>query len=119
MLDTFASRFEFQHRTWFILGIFCVGLAYYSVDPQNSGVVLASVLRSHVSYLQTFSPQTSIRILFLVGAFIVALGGLIRAWGTDIVQDKSEVIAERTAAISITLRFRMRLLGLLSVYSSV
>ena len=81
MLDTFASRFEFQHRTWFIFGIFCVGLACYWVDPQNSGAALARSLHSHVPLSQTLSFRTSIRVIFLVGAFIVTLGGLIRAWG--------------------------------------
>ena len=77
----FASRFEFRHRTWFIFGIFCVGLSCYWFDPQNSGEVLAKSLRSHTPLLQTLSSQTSIRIVFFVGAFAVALGGLIRAWG--------------------------------------
>jgi protein-S-isoprenylcysteine O-methyltransferase Ste14 len=102
MLDTFASRFEFQHRTWFIFGIFCVGLTCYWVDPQNSGVVLARSLRSHIALFQTPSPQTSIRIVFLIGAFVVALGGLIRAWGAaylraEVVSD-SKVRTERLVA---------------------
>src|ERR1700722_11091040 len=81
MLETFASRFEFRHRTWSILGIFCVGLACYWVDPQNSGEALARSLHSHIALLQTLSLRTSIRVIFLVGAFMLTLGGLIRAWG--------------------------------------
>jgi protein-S-isoprenylcysteine O-methyltransferase Ste14 len=97
-----ASRFEFKHRTWFIFGIFCVGLSCYWIDPQNSGVVLAGSLNSRIAFLQTFNPQTSIRVLFLVGAFIVTLGGLIRAWGgaylrAEVVQDSS-VRTERLVA---------------------
>jgi protein-S-isoprenylcysteine O-methyltransferase Ste14 len=102
MLDTFASRFEFQHRTWFIFGIFCVGLACYWVDPQVSGVVLARSLSSYSSLLQTLSPQTSIRVVLLIGGLIVAVGGLIRAWGAaylhaEVVQDSS-VRTERLVA---------------------
>ncbi len=98
----FASRFEFRQRTWFILGIFCVGLACYSLDSQNSGEILARSLRSHISLLQTLSPQTSVRILFLIGAFVVALGGVIRAWGgaylrAEVVHDSS-VRTERLVA---------------------
>jgi protein-S-isoprenylcysteine O-methyltransferase Ste14 len=102
MLETFASRFEFQHRTWFIFGIFCVGLSCYWFDPQNSGVVLARVLHSNVPLFQALSLRSSIRLVFLVGAFVVALGGLIRAWGAaylraDVVHDSS-VRTERLVA---------------------
>jgi protein-S-isoprenylcysteine O-methyltransferase Ste14 len=102
MLDTFASRFEFQHRTWFIFGIFCVGLSCYWFDPQNSGVVLARVLHSHVPLFQALSLRSSIRLVFLIGAFVVTLGGLIRAWGAaylrpDVVHDSS-VRTERLVA---------------------
>jgi protein-S-isoprenylcysteine O-methyltransferase Ste14 len=97
-----ASDFEFRHRTWFIFGIFCVGLACYSLDSHNSGVVLAKSLRSHTPLLQTLSPQSSIRLVFLIGAFVVALGGLIRAWGAaylraEVVHD-SRVRTERLVA---------------------
>ena len=71
MLDIFASRFEFEHRTWFIFGIFCVGLVCYWIDPQVSGVVLARSLRLHMPFLQTLNPQTGIRAVFLAGAFVV------------------------------------------------
>jgi protein-S-isoprenylcysteine O-methyltransferase Ste14 len=102
MLDIFASRFEFEYRTWFIFGIFCVGLACYWIDPQASGVVLASALRSRIPLLQALSPQTSIRIIFFVGAFVVALGGLIRAYGAaylsaEVVHD-ARVRTERLVA---------------------
>jgi protein-S-isoprenylcysteine O-methyltransferase Ste14 len=102
MLQMFASRFEFRHRTWFIFGIFCLGLACYLLDSQNSGVVLAEALHSHIPLLQTLSPHTIIRVLYLVGAFIVTLGGLIRAWGAaylraEVVQDSS-VRTERLIA---------------------
>jgi protein-S-isoprenylcysteine O-methyltransferase Ste14 len=102
MLQMFASRFEFQQRTWFIFGIFCVGLACYWVDPQVSGVLLAMTLRSHIAVLQRLNPQTSARVIFLLGAFVVALGGFIRAWGAaylraEVVHDSS-VRTERLVA---------------------
>jgi hypothetical protein len=93
-MDKFASQFEFRHRTWFIFGIFCVGLACYWVDPQNSSVVLARSLRSHIALCQTLSPHTSIRLVFLIGALIVVLGGIIRAWGGAYL--RAEVVQGRT-----------------------
>jgi protein-S-isoprenylcysteine O-methyltransferase Ste14 len=101
-MDKFASRFEFRHRTWSILGIFCVGLSCYWIDPQNSGVVLARVLHSHVAVLHALNLRSSVRVVFLVGAFVVTLGGLIRAWGAaylrvEVVQDSS-VRTERLVA---------------------
>jgi len=102
MLDTFASRFEFRHRTWFILGIFCVGLSCYWIDPHNSGVVLAKNLHAHVAVLQAPNLRISVRVVFLIGAFVVTLGGVIRAWGAaylraEVVQDSS-VRTERLVA---------------------
>ena len=98
----FASRFEFQHRTWFIFGIFCVGFACYWVDPCVSGVILGGALHAHIWLLRTLSPQTNVRVVFLMGAFVVALGGLIRAWGAaylraEVVSD-SNVRTERLVA---------------------
>jgi len=89
-----ASEFEFRHRTWFILGIFCIGLACYRIDPRNSGVVVARALHSRIALLHALSFRTSIRLVFIVGAFVVAIGAMIRAWGAaylraDVVQDSS------------------------------
>lgn len=97
-----ASEFEFRHRTCFILGIFCVGLACYWFDPQNSGEVLAKDLRTHIGLLQAFSPRSSIRGLFLVATLIVMVGAMIRTWGeaylrADVVHD-STVRTERLVA---------------------
>jgi protein-S-isoprenylcysteine O-methyltransferase Ste14 len=102
MQQMFASRFEFEHRTWFIFGIFCVGFARYWVDPCVSGVILGGALHAHIWLLRTLSPQTSVRVVFLMGAFVVALGGLIRAWGAaylraEVVSD-SNVRTERLVA---------------------
>jgi protein-S-isoprenylcysteine O-methyltransferase Ste14 len=93
-----ASEFEFRHRTWFILGIFCIGLACYWIDPQNSGQVLARALRLHTA----LSLRSSVRTIFVVGAAIVALGAMVRAWGAaylraDVVHD-STVRSERLVA---------------------
>src|SRR5438309_2057770 len=97
-----ASDFEFRHRTWFIFGIFCVGLACYSLDSQNSGEVLARSLRSHIALLQTLSLRSLVRALFLIATVIVAAGAVIRTWGeaylrADVVHDSS-VHTERLVA---------------------
>ena len=89
-----ASDFEFRHRTWFIFGIFFVGLACYWFDPHNSGEVLARALRSHIGFLQQHSLESSIRGLFLLASVIVATGAMIRTWGAaylhaDVVHDSS------------------------------
>ena len=89
-----ANDFEFRHRTWFIFGIFFVGLACYGFDPQNSGEVLAKALRSHVALLRQHSLQGSIRSLFLIASVVVATGAMIRTWGAaylhaDVVHDSS------------------------------
>jgi protein-S-isoprenylcysteine O-methyltransferase Ste14 len=59
-------------------------------------------LRSHIAMLQRLSPQISARVVFLIGAFVVALGGFIRAWAAaylraEVVQDPS-VRTERLVA---------------------
>ena len=89
-----ASDFEFRHRTWFIFGIFFVGLACYWFDPRNSGEVLAEALRSRVEFLQQHTLQGILRGLFLIASVIVATGAMIRTWGAaylhaDVVHDSS------------------------------
>lgn len=89
-----ASDFEFRHRTWFIFGIFLVGLACYWFDPQNSGEVLAGALRSHVWFLQQHNLQSSVRAVFLIASVVVTTGAMIRTWGAaylhaDVVHDPS------------------------------
>lgn len=76
-----ASDFEFRHRTWLIFGIFFIGLACYWLDPQNSGEVLARIVRSQVGFLRAHSPGSSVRGLFVIGALVVATGTMVRVWG--------------------------------------
>ena len=76
-----ASDFEFRHRTWLIFGIFFIGLACYWLDPQNSGEVLARILRSQIGFLQAHSLRSSVRGLFVIGSLVVATGTMIRVWG--------------------------------------
>jgi hypothetical protein len=59
----YASRFEFRHRTWFIFGIFCVGLACYCFDPQLSGVAL--VESSKELHETPFVNETAVPLLLL------------------------------------------------------
>jgi protein-S-isoprenylcysteine O-methyltransferase Ste14 len=89
-----ASDFEFRHRTWLIFGIFFIGLACYWLDPQNSGEVVARILRSQVGFLQAHSLRSSVRGLFVIGSLVVATGTMIRVWGgaylrTVVVHDSS------------------------------
>jgi len=76
-----ASDFEFRHRTWLIFGIFFIGLACYWLDPQNSGEVLAKILRSQIGFLQAHSLRSGVRGLFVIGSLVVATGTMIRVWG--------------------------------------
>jgi protein-S-isoprenylcysteine O-methyltransferase Ste14 len=97
-----ATPWEFRHRTWLIFGIFCAGLACYWFDPHNSGQVFAGWLRAHVAFFGAHSRQSAARFIFLAGGLIVAIGGMIRAWGgaylrAEVVQD-SKVRTERLLA---------------------
>lgn len=97
-----ASDFEFRHRSWFIFGTFCVGLGCYWLDPKNSGVMLATALRTHIRLLQAYSLQSCIRAVFLIAALIVVVGAMIHVWGeaflrADIVHD-SRVRTEKLVA---------------------
>jgi protein-S-isoprenylcysteine O-methyltransferase Ste14 len=76
-----ASDFAFRNRTWLIFGIFFIGLACYWLDPQNSGEVLARILRSQVGFLRAHSLRSSVRGLFVIGSLVVASGTMIRVWG--------------------------------------
>lgn len=76
-----ASDFEFRNRTWLIFGIFFIGLACYWLDPQNSGEVLARILRSQIGFLEAHSLRSNVRGLFVIGALVVATGTMIRVWG--------------------------------------
>src|SRR4029077_18067109 len=62
----------------------------------------ARVLHSRLPLFQALSLRSSIRMVFLIGAFVVALGGFIRAWGAaylraEVVSD-SKVRTERLVA---------------------
>lgn len=89
-----ASAFEFRHRTWIIFGIFFVGLACYWLDPQNSGEVLARILRSHLALVGTHSLRSVVRGVFVIASVVVAAGAMMRTWGeaylrANVVHDSS------------------------------
>jgi protein-S-isoprenylcysteine O-methyltransferase Ste14 len=97
-----ASDFEFRNRTWLIFGIFFVALAFYWIDPRNSGQALAESLHVRIGFLARRDPETIVRILFAIGSLVVAIGALIRAWGgaylRAVVVHDSKVRSEKLVA---------------------
>ena len=97
-----ATRWEFRQRTWLFFGIFCVGLACYRWGPRSSGDVLAGWIRSNVAFFRADPQHSIVRCIFLIGAFVVGIGAMIRAWGgaylrAEVFQD-SKVRTERLVA---------------------
>jgi protein-S-isoprenylcysteine O-methyltransferase Ste14 len=74
------TPFEFRHRFWIFMGIFFVAFYLYAVDHVNSIQFLVGKLAHHGSRV---SEDELARILFLVSAALVFLGGAIRMWGTS------------------------------------
>jgi protein-S-isoprenylcysteine O-methyltransferase Ste14 len=97
-----ATQWEFRHRTWLFLAIFCIGLAFYWVDPHNSGDVIAGWLRKRVEILQMSRQQSIVRGIFLIAALVVGIGAMIRTWAgayirANVLQD-SKVRTEKLVA---------------------
>jgi protein-S-isoprenylcysteine O-methyltransferase Ste14 len=97
-----ATQWEFRHRTWFFFAIFCIGLAFYWIDPHNSGEVIAGWLRAQVVFLRENRQQSVVRGVFLVGALVVGIGAMIRAWAgayirAEVLQD-SKLRTEKLVA---------------------
>jgi protein-S-isoprenylcysteine O-methyltransferase Ste14 len=74
------TPFEFRHRFWIFMGIFFAAFFLYAVDHVNSIQFLVQKLAHHGSRI---SGDELARILFLVSAALVFLGGAIRMWGTS------------------------------------
>jgi protein-S-isoprenylcysteine O-methyltransferase Ste14 len=97
-----ASQWEFRNRTWLFLAIFCIGLAFYWFDPHNSAGVIAEWLRVHLPFLRVRRQATIVRGIFLVAAFVVGIGAMIRTWAgayirANVLQD-SKVRTEKLVA---------------------
>lgn len=84
------TPFEFRHRFWIFTGIFWMAFMCYSVDHVNSIAFLTEKLAHRDPRL---SEDALARILFLVSAALVFLGGAIRMWGTSYL--KSEVMGDK------------------------
>jgi protein-S-isoprenylcysteine O-methyltransferase Ste14 len=97
-----ATEWEFRHRTWLFLAIFCIGLSFYWLDPHNSGQVIAGVLQGRVTFLHSNRRQSTVRVIFLLAAVIVGIGAMIRTWAgayirADVLQD-SKIRTEKLVA---------------------
>ena len=75
-----ATQWEFRNRTWLLLAIFCIGLAFYWLDPHNSGELIGAWLRRRVAFLHLNRQQTVVRGIFLLAAVVVGIGAMIRTW---------------------------------------
>lgn len=84
------TPFEFRHRFWIFMGLFFVAFMCYAVDHVNAVLFLAKRLAQHDPRL---SPDAWVRIVFLVSAALVFLGGAIRTWGTSYL--KTEVMHDK------------------------
>jgi protein-S-isoprenylcysteine O-methyltransferase Ste14 len=75
-----ATKFEFQHRFWFIAGIFWLGFSLYSVDHQNAGVALLKLLLP--GYFDPNSPAAALplHMIFAFAALLAILAAALRTW---------------------------------------
>jgi protein-S-isoprenylcysteine O-methyltransferase Ste14 len=96
-----ATEFEFHHRFWFILLIFFVAFGCYVFEPVNAVEWLLKLMGG--SGADTF-PKRAIpaRVIFAVGAVLVAAAAWVRTWGTaylrtEVVRD-TMLHAERLVA---------------------
>ena len=97
-MESKAAPFEFHHRFWIFVGIFFLAFICYAFDRATCVIFLAEKLAHGDPRLI----DTWVRILFLVSAALVFLGGAIRAWGTsylraEVMHDK-RVRSERLVA---------------------
>lgn len=97
-----ATQWEFRHRTCLFLAIFCIGLAFYWVEPHNSGGVIAKWLNVQVAFLPVSRQQSIVRGIFLVAALMVGIVAMIRTWAgayirANVLQD-SKIRTEKLVA---------------------
>jgi protein-S-isoprenylcysteine O-methyltransferase Ste14 len=78
-----ATLWEFRNRWYVISGIFAVAFMLYSVDHVNAAQALGDWLAKWRGVAAT---DNSYRLIFLVGATLVAIAALIRTWGTSYLQ---------------------------------
>lgn len=78
-----ATDFEFRHRFFLILAIYAVGFSCYWIDPRNAAQALLRLIGQGENLF-------AIRWLIAFGAFVIALGALLRTWATAYL--KSDVV---------------------------
>jgi protein-S-isoprenylcysteine O-methyltransferase Ste14 len=89
-----ATKFEFEHRFWFIMAIYLTGFALSGNDHTSFIVWLRHLIGPSI---QGGTPEAEAftRVTIVIGAFLVFLAAAVRTWGaaylrTDIVHDTAQ-----------------------------
>lgn len=75
-----ATDFEFRNRWWVFSAIFALAFTSYMVDHVNAGAGAVDWLMRHFGRTAT---DDNYRIIFALGALLVAAAALIRTWATS------------------------------------
>lgn len=75
-----ATDFEFRNRWWVFSFIFAVAFTAYVVDPINAGAGITNWVAKQLGYKAS---DNDYRIIFAVGALLVAAAAMIRTWATS------------------------------------
>jgi protein-S-isoprenylcysteine O-methyltransferase Ste14 len=78
-----ATTFEFRNRWWVIFSIFFVAFFAYFIDPKNSGVAIVDWFAKRFGMTAT---DNAYRVVFALGAVLLALTAFLRTWGTSYLQ---------------------------------
>jgi protein-S-isoprenylcysteine O-methyltransferase Ste14 len=74
-----ATEFEFRNRWWIFATLFSLAFMAYAIDHVNSASAFADWLAARFS---TRATNNSYRLIFALGALLMAAAALIRTWGT-------------------------------------
>lgn len=85
-----ATEFEFRNRWWVIFGVFFAAFGAYNIDHVNSAQAFVEWLARRMGREAT---DNDLRIIFAVGALLVALAAFLRTWGTSYLQ--ADVMRDR------------------------
>ncbi len=88
-----GTEFEFRHRFWFIVGIFAAAFGCYVFEPENAVQWSLKVLGYPAA--GTLPKTIAVRLIFVVGALLVAAAAWMRTWGTAYL--KTEVVRDSVA----------------------
>lgn len=78
-----ATLFEFRNRWWVIFSIFSISFFAYIIDHKNSGVAIVDWLAKRWG---AAASDNSYRLIFALGALLLALAAFLRTWGTSYLQ---------------------------------